>query len=71
VTELGEQHPLLELQEAKRAGCTEKQLDVLRRLAAGHSQRRIARDLGVSRQAVIDRQDAAHAKIKRYHEENP
>lgn len=70
MTEL-EQHPLIELQEAKRAGCTDKQIDVLKRRAAGHSWKRIARDLGISPQTAHGHADAAHLRIKRYHEETP
>lgn len=59
-------HPLVELVEAQRAGCTERQIDVLRRRAAGHSWKRIGRDLGISPQTAHGHLDAARLKMKRY-----
>lgn len=42
---------------------TERELEVLQRVAAGHSERRVAADLGLSRSGVRSRLEGARRKL--------
>jgi DNA-binding CsgD family transcriptional regulator len=50
-------------QLAKDRGCTTGQLEVLHLYALGHSQRRVALQLGISRSAVRSRFEEAKRRI--------
>jgi DNA-binding CsgD family transcriptional regulator len=54
-----------EVREAAERACTEKQLEALHFIADGYSTYRTARILGLSRQAVVARLEAARLNIKR------
>lgn len=51
--------------------CTEKELEVLKLIAAGVSVRQAARSLDISRATARDRLDNAIAKIRRHTDYDP
>ena len=50
---------------ARRAGCTHKQIEVLRLKARGYGNHRISKILGISTQAVAHRLDGAYRRIRK------